>query len=99
MIYSHNMISGYLCLQGSFMYHLPMLIAMLVYIRIPEEDALRDTFPSQDTSDSTAEFFGGVIVSYRIDPYSSMHPANWFVFASIMHGFLGLMHIVDMIQE
>ena len=32
MIFSHNMISGYLCMQGSFMYHIPMLIAMLWWV-------------------------------------------------------------------
>jgi hypothetical protein len=43
MIYSHNMISGYLCLQGSFMFHLPMLISMW-FIEVPPEESLKEAF-------------------------------------------------------
>ena len=44
MIFSHNMISGYLCMQGSFMYHIPMLIAMLWWVKIPSVADLRLAF-------------------------------------------------------
>ena len=45
MIYSHSMMSGYLCLMGSYMFHIPMLIAMLIFIRIPPEADMQATFP------------------------------------------------------
>ena len=47
MIYAHNMISGYLCLQGSVMFHLPMLISMAVFIRIPPEQNLLEAFGTE----------------------------------------------------
>ena len=49
MIFSHNIISGYLCMQGSFMYHLPMLIAMLWWVDIPNDQDLRLAFQDMDT--------------------------------------------------
>ena len=50
MIYSHTMMSGYLTLQGSYMFHIPMLIAMLIFIRVPSEEDLEVAFPEQSSS-------------------------------------------------
>ena len=41
------MMSGYLCLQGSYLFHIPMLIAMLVFVRIPEVEDQELAFPEE----------------------------------------------------
>ena len=47
MIYSHTMMSGYLCLQGSYMFHIPMLIAMLIFVRVPQAEDQELAFPEE----------------------------------------------------
>ena len=48
MIFVHSIISGYISLQGSFTYHIPMFIAMLVFIKVPEQEELALAFPGEE---------------------------------------------------
>ena len=47
MIYTHSILGGYICLKGSFVFHIPMLIAMLIFIRIPDEKFLDEAYPGR----------------------------------------------------
>ena len=47
MIDTHSMMSGYHVLQGSLLYHIPMFIAMVVFIRLPDRDYLNAAFPDK----------------------------------------------------
>ena len=47
MIDTHSMMSGYHVLQGSLLYHIPMFIAMVTFIRIPDQEVLDLAFPEK----------------------------------------------------
>ena len=47
MIDTHSMMSGYHVLQGSLLYHIPMFIAMVVFIRLPDGEYLDMAFPEK----------------------------------------------------
>ena len=40
MIYTSSILGGYVCLKGTFVFHIPMLIAMLIFIKIPDDKYL-----------------------------------------------------------
>ena len=46
MIYTWNILSGYQSIMGSFIFHIPMLITMLLFIRIPSDD-VEKAFPGE----------------------------------------------------
>ena len=47
MIYTHTILGGYVCLKGSFMFHIPMLIAMLIFIKVPDDNnMLQKAYPA-----------------------------------------------------
>ena len=45
MIYAWNVLKAYTALRGTYVYHLPMAIAMLVFIRIPRGGNYDVEFP------------------------------------------------------
>ena len=45
MIFAHSIISGYVTLQGSANVHIPMLLAMMFFVRIPSDEEIVDVFP------------------------------------------------------
>ena len=47
MIYSHSVLGGYVCLKGSYMFHVPMLLAMLIFIKIPNDSVLAAAYPGE----------------------------------------------------
>ena len=47
MIDAHNMMSGYNVLRGSLLYHIPMFIAMSIFIRIPAQEYMELAFPEE----------------------------------------------------
>ena len=44
MIQTFNILSGYQSIVGTALYHIPMLVAMLLFIRIPSRDELEQVF-------------------------------------------------------
>ena len=46
MIYNHSILGGYVCLKGSYMFHMPMLIAMLIFIKVPDDSILAEAYPT-----------------------------------------------------
>ena len=48
MIFAHSIISGYICLQGSFVFHIPMLIAMVQFVSVPPLDVRKEAFPGEE---------------------------------------------------
>ena len=38
MIFTFNLLSGYKSIIGTLYFHVPMFFAMLIFIRIPEDD-------------------------------------------------------------
>ena len=38
MIFTTNILSGYQSINGSYLFHLPMLLTMCLFIRIPYDD-------------------------------------------------------------
>ena len=47
MIFAHSIISGYVTLQGSANVHIPMLLAMMFFVRIPSDEEIVDVFPQE----------------------------------------------------
>ena len=47
MIDTHSMMSGYHVLQGSLLYHIPMFIAMVTFIEMPDQEVLDLAFPGK----------------------------------------------------
>ena len=45
MIYNHSILGGYVCLKGSYMFHIPMFAAMLIFIEVPDESILAAAYP------------------------------------------------------
>ena len=48
MIYTHSILGGYICLKGSFVFHIPMLIAMLIFIKVPDLNLLAVAYPGAE---------------------------------------------------
>ena len=46
MIFTTNILSGYQSIVGSFLFHLPMLVTMCLFIRIPYDD-IDTAFPDE----------------------------------------------------
>ena len=46
MIFTTNILSGYQSINGSYLFHLPMLLTMCLFIRIPYDDIDR-AFPEE----------------------------------------------------
>ena len=44
MIQTFNILSGYQSIVGTALYHIPMLVAMLLFIRIPSRDEIEQVF-------------------------------------------------------
>ena len=47
MIYTWNILSGYQSIMGSYIFHLPMFITMVLFIRIPSDDDVDLAFPGE----------------------------------------------------
>ena len=39
MIHTHAILTGYIALRGSMLVHIPMLIAMLSFVRVPDAES------------------------------------------------------------
>ena len=48
MINTRSIISGYIFLQGNFVVHLPMLVSMIAFVRIPNDENLSIAFPGEE---------------------------------------------------
>ena len=48
MINTTSLVSGYIYLQGNFTLHLPLMIALLVFVKVPSEGDLNDAFPGDE---------------------------------------------------
>ena len=53
MIFAYSILRGYTALRGTMVIHLPMLISMLVYIRIPKTTC----GPSEESCFERAQFW------------------------------------------
>ena len=49
MIFAHSIISGYICMQGSFIFHISLLVAMLIFVRVPPAEDLAQAFPGEES--------------------------------------------------
>ena len=83
MIFVHSIISGYICLQGSFVIHIPMFLAMLHFVKVPDECDLITGFP-------------GGAESLLIEP---KYIQAWYIFCLTMHGVLAFTHIASIFLE
>ena len=81
MIFTHSIISGYICLQGSLVIHIPMIVAMLIFVKIPNICELKAAFPGKD--EINEEWY---MPDITIE--------NWYMANIAMHGVLAFCHII-----
>ena len=80
MIFVHSIISGYICLQGSFVIHIPMFLAMLNFVEVPDRCDLVLGFPRNED------------VSRWTGPE---HIEAWYKFCLALHAILALIHLAS----
>ena len=52
MIQIFNLLSGYQSIVGTVYFHIPMLLAMLIFVRIPDDDDLSQAFPHDELKEA-----------------------------------------------
>ena len=48
MIYAYNVLKGYTAIRGTLVFHLPMAIATLIFIRVPRSEQGKLAFPGAE---------------------------------------------------
>ena len=100
MIQSFNLLSGYQSIVGTALYHIPMLIAMLLYIRVPSEEELELAFPQESWLVNLWYYF--CLVLHGLLTFVSMFDLFQFVAIDVLNWFSefdGFMHLVQVLSQ